>query len=309
MMQRVYVSTRRNAIPAWIGFALFGTGLIFSGVVALIVALTSIVLPYDELFLGLTRDQIAVINPHLLSFMAHDRTSLAGAQFSVGLLYTLLTMFGVRQGQAWARRVLLLSAGVGFVTFFLFIGYGYFDPLHALGTLLLFVFFLLGALGDFVPSATPPVRLHDHERWMQRLLLLLGVGITVGGTTIAMLGATTVFVPQDLAYMGTTPEALAAVNSRLIPVIAHDRAAFGGGLIANGLGIIGIAAWGFRCGARWVWWALLLSGLPGYLCAIGTHFAIGYLDVTHLAPAIASALIYVVALGVSVNFLCGRLKN
>jgi hypothetical protein len=309
MMERVYVSTRRNAIPAWFGFALFGTGLVFSGVVALVVALTSIVLPYDEIFLGLTRDQIANINPRLLSFMAHDRSSLAGAQFSVGLMYTLLAVFGVRQGQVWARRVFLLSGGVGFVTFFLFIGYGYFDPLHALGTLLLFVFFLLGVLGDFTPSPTPPTHLRDHERWMQRLLLLLGMGITVGGATIALLGATTVFVPQDLAYMNTTAAALSAANSRLIPVIAHDRAAFGGGLIANGPGIVGIAAWGFRRGSRWIWWTLLISGIPGYLCTIGTHFAIGYLDVTHLAPALASALMYIVALGVSVRFLCGRLKN
>ena len=277
--------------------------------VALVIALTSIVLPYDEIFLGLTHDQIAAINPRLLSFMVHDRTSLAGAQLSVGLMYILLAVFGVRQGQVWARRVFLLSAGVGFVTFFLFIGYGYFDPLHALGTLLLFVFFLLGVLGDFSPSLTPTMRLRDHERWMQRLLLLLGVGITVGGATIALLGATTVFVPQDLAYMNTTPEVLAAANARLIPVIAHDRAAFGGGLIANGLGVIGIAAWGFRRGSRWVWWTLLVSGLPGYLCAIGTHFAIGYLDVTHLAPALANAVLYIAALGVSMRFLCNRLKN
>ena len=37
----------------------------------------------------------------------------------------------MRRGAAWARQAVVTSAAVGFASFFLFLGFGYFDPLHA----------------------------------------------------------------------------------------------------------------------------------------------------------------------------------
>jgi dihydroorotate dehydrogenase len=44
-----------------------------------------------------------------------------------------------------------------------------------------------------------------------------------------VVGMTRVFVPQDLAFMGLSAERLRALSPTLVPLIAHDRAGFGGG--------------------------------------------------------------------------------
>jgi dihydroorotate dehydrogenase len=80
-----------------------------------------------------------------------------------------------------------------------------------------------------------------------------------------------------------------------VPLIAHDRASFGGMLVASGLCFLGIALWGFRRGARWVWWTLLLAGIPGYTCAICVHFVVGYENLWHLTPAFVGLAVFVVA--------------
>ena len=118
--------------------------------------------------------------------------------------------------------------------------------------------------------------------------------MVAGGATILYIGTTTVFVPQDLAFMGVMPEQLHAVNPRLVPLIAHDRAGFGGGLLSTGL-IVALCTW---CGApsRSLWEALLCAGLAGFGCAIGVHLVVGYTDPSHLGPAVAGALLFVAGL-------------
>ena len=84
-----------------------------------------------------------------------------------------------------------------------------------------------------------------------------------------------------------------------MPLVAHDRATLGGMLLANGLVILLTALWGFRPGERWLWWTLLLAGLPGYAAAIGVHYAVGYESAFHLAPAFVGLAIFVAALAPS----------
>ena len=36
-------------------------------------------------------------------------------------------------------------------------------------------------------------------------------------------------------------------------------------LVSNGLGVLLPVLWGYRPGARWLWWMLLLSGMPGFV--------------------------------------------
>jgi hypothetical protein len=68
-----------------------------------------------------------------------------------------------------------------------------------------------------------------------------------------VVGMTSVFVPQDLTYLGVTPEELHAESSRLIPLIAHDRAGFGGAIATCGVLVV-LCVWYGRPGAsgrRW----------------------------------------------------------
>lgn len=293
----------------WIWIALLGVGMVLGGLLAWGVAATRIMLPYDEAFVGLSQAEVAAINPRLLAFMAHDRVVLAGSMVSIGLLYTQLALHGLRRGAGWARAVVGWSGAIGFASFLLFVGYGYFDPLHAAVTLLLLPFFLLGLRER--PSPATPARpellvrpRRPPARWGQLLLIAIGAGLTAAGTVIAAIGVTTVFVPEDLAFMQTTRAAIQEANPRLIPLIAHDRAGLGGALACNGLGVLLTTVWGFRRGARWLWWTLLASGLPGFTAALGVHLAVGYADPWHLAPGLLALAAYILGLGLSYCHLC-----
>src|SRR5262249_37662606 len=93
----------------------------------------------------------------------------------------------------------------------------------------------------------------------------------------------------DLAFMQTTVEALTEANPRLVPLVAHDRASFGGMLIATGLGVLLPALWGYRQGARWLWWTFLAAGVPGYAAGIGVHLAVGFTGPLAPRPGLGGA--------------------
>ena len=112
---------------------------------------------------------------------------------------------------------------------FLFLAFGYFDPFHAFVTAILFQFLLLAVHARLGPpiAAAPPNLREDwrlrRSQWGQFLFVLQGCGLLGAGVVISTVGATHVFVHEDLDFMGTTAEALAAANPRLIPLIWHDR--------------------------------------------------------------------------------------
>ena len=92
-------------------------------------------------------------------------------------------------------------------------------------------------------------------------LLVAAVGLIGAEFTIQTIGVTRVFVPTDLTFMGLSREQLGAINPRLVPLIAHDCAGFGGGVATAGLLVLA-CVW---CGrpSRSLWQALLLAGLAG----------------------------------------------
>jgi hypothetical protein len=112
-----------------------------------------------------------------------------------------------------------------------------------------------------------------------------------------VVGMTSVFVPQDLQFMGLSAAQLQAVNPRLIPLIAHDRVGFGGQLCTTGI-VVFFCVW---CGtpSRSLWQVITVAGITGFGTAIGIHPIIGYLSLSHLAPAIAVASIFCVGLALS----------
>jgi hypothetical protein len=243
--------------------------------------------------------------------MTHDRVTLAGTMVAIGALYVGLSLYGVRRGLHWARQAVYVSAFTGFASFFLFLGFGYLDPFHAFVTVVLLQFLLLAVhcrLGRHTPATAPDLASDGGWRqglWGQFLLVLHGAALLTAGVAICTIGVTKVFVPEDLAFMGTTAEALRAANPRLVPLVAHDRATFGGMLLAAGWVFLLPALWGYRRGSAWLWWTLLAGGLSAYAAAIGVHYGVGYTDAHHLLPAFAGLGLFLLGLGLSYRYLVG----
>jgi dihydroorotate dehydrogenase len=289
----------RPAERSWFWTFLMGLGMIVGAILALVIASTRVVLPYDEQFIGMTCSQLRDLNPKLLPFLAHDRVTLSGTMFGIGILYAGLSLGGIRLGLHWAQMAVLSSCLVGFLTFFLFLGFGYLDTLHAFVTAILFQFLLLALfadLGTSLPHEQPPTRTSRAWRlslWGQLLLVGHGIAVMVAGAVIGAYGLSVVFVPEDLDFLRTTPELLSAANPRLLPMIAHDRATFGGTLVCFGLCQLLTCLWGIRANQPWLWKTLFLAGL-GYLPAIVVHHVVGYNDVGHLIPAYLGLVWYFV---------------
>jgi len=293
----------------WCWTALMGAGMLIGSLMALAIAATRVVLPYDEWFTGLSRAQIAAINPRLLAFMTHDRVSLAGTMVAIGVVYVGLSVFGIRSGLHWARQTIFVSAFTGFASFFSFLGFGYLDPFHAFVTLALLQLLLLGVhsrLGTYVPEVAPALREDAAWRrslWGQLMLVIHGFALLGAGTVISFIGVTQVFVHEDLEFMRTTAEALFSAHPRLVPLVAHDRATFGGMLLASGWAFLLPALWGYRPGSAWLWWTLLVAGISAYSAAILVHFAVGYTNAMHLFPAFGGLALLIVGLALSYSYL------
>src|SRR5262252_2257378 len=66
------MALRRHASYGWFWLTLLGLGLLICGSAAWLIAAFRVVLPYDEVFAGLTLSQLNAFNPRLIPFMAHD---------------------------------------------------------------------------------------------------------------------------------------------------------------------------------------------------------------------------------------------
>jgi dihydroorotate dehydrogenase len=286
---------------SWGWMCLLGIGMIFGGIMAWMIAATRVMLPYDETFLGTAKASLMHMNHNLLPFMSHDRITLAGTMISLGILYFQLGKYGLRQGQHWAQTALLASGIVGFCSFFLYLGHGYFDPLHAFVAAALFPMFILSMrVRVDEPSREQPNLLNDRTwfiaQWGQLMFVVLGFALAIGGATISIVGITHIFVSTDLAYLESTHDGIGQLNPHLLALIAHDRAGFGGALFSDAIAILATSLWGISQGRKWVWWALAAGGLPGFLAVFSVHLSIGYTNFWHLLPAFFAVLIYVLGL-------------
>lgn len=292
----------------WQWYWLFGFFIFIGGLLALGFSMTSVILSYDEAFLQLTREQIMALNPKIINFMAHDRMTLAGTMISGGILYMQLARNGVRYGIHWARKAINIAAIIGFFGILFFIGYGYFDWLHGLfWAILLPVFYLGWKKTKNAREVSTSINRTNHPAWKkgtwgQLAFVILGFAFILGGIVISTIGITNVFVSTDIIYICMTPEQLNAMTEKLIPVIAHDRAGFGGALISVGLLVLTLSLWGFHQGERWVWYTFLIGGIPAFSAGLLTHFFIGYTTFIHLLPAYIAFGLYIVGLVLSKDF-------
>jgi hypothetical protein len=283
--------------------ALTGIALALSGLFAILQSVSGQLLPQDSHAIGM--DSAALMhagNRHLLGFMFHDRVAYGGTLLSIGAGYLWLAAFPMQARAVWAWWALLFSGAIGFLAFLTYLGQGYLDSWHGVATLFLLPVFVAG-----VWRARPETfslravwtqtreETGQSARWGRILLSACAVGILLAGITIAVFGMTRVFVPSDLRFIGLDVGALNRISPSLIPVIAHDRAGFGGGLCSIGCLLLFMA----RCAEldRSLVEIVAVMGCTGFAGAIGVHFAVGYLDFFHLLPAFAGFLIFIAANG------------
>jgi hypothetical protein len=273
--------------------------LVGCGTFAVFQAATGHFLPHDTVYLGMTAPEIcAVQDCRVLYFMIHDRVSFGGVLVAIGALYLWLALFPLRAQESWAWWAIALSASAGFLSFLAYLGYGYLDTWHGAATLTLAPMFAVGLARARVlrRQRVAPTRLDLRSAGGigRALLLLSSLGICAAGVTIMAVGMTSVFVPQDLAFMDMTRPAISAINPHLVPLIAHDRAGFGGALASFGVAMF--ACLRYARPSRSLWQALAVAGVAGFGAAVGVHPAIGYLSVTHLGPAVLGGGIFAAGL-------------
>jgi len=288
-------------------FNVVAFALVASGGFAIFQAATGQFLPHDVAFLGMTSQQLCSLHGcRIVHFMIHDRVSFGGVLLAIAVMYLWLAEVPLKRGESWAWWALAASGGAGFLSFLAYIGYGYLDTWHGAATLVLLPIFLAAlwktrALRCVAAPMPAPRGRHRAGR-----LLLLGAtaGIVAAGVTITTVGATSVFVPTDLQFMGITPAELRAINVRLVPLIAHDRAGFGGALVSCGVAMFFAALRGRP--SKSLWQALATAGACGFATAIGVHPVIGYTNASHLAPAVAGAAVFLTGLLASSPALSAR---
>jgi hypothetical protein len=273
--------------------------LVACGAFAILQAASGRLLPHDADYLGMTARQLCSLDDcRVLHFMIHDRISFGGVLIGIGVLYLWLVLIPLRRYESWAWWALALSGLAGFVSFLAYLGYGYLDTWHGAATLVLLPMFAAGLVRTYGLRRErvdrQAIDLQSGGGVGRALLLLSSVGIGIAGLVITTVGMTRVFVPQDLAFMGITRSAISAINERLVPLIAHDRAGFGGALVSFGVAMFACVRYGRP--ERALRRALTVAGICGFGTAIGVHPAIGYLSVSHLGPAVLGCIVFVVGL-------------
>lgn len=285
-----------------------GICLGLAGLFAIFQSLTGHFLPHDIAYLRMRPDELCGINEcRIVHFMIHDRISFGGALVAIAVLYLWLAEFPLRHGETWAWWTLVISGVSGFGSFLSYLGYGYLDTWHGAATLGLLPCFIGGLwlLRPRSPNSQPhswssvlrPVgdlSLKTSGGLGRICLMASACGMIGAGVTIQFIGMTAVFVPTDLAFMGIDRQQLNAINPRLIPLIAHDRAGFGGAV--GTAGIMTLASVWFGQPSRGLWQALLVGGATGWSTAIMVHPVIGYTDLFHLAPAVSGVALFAVGL-------------
>ena len=268
--------------------------LFLSGGFAIFQSFTGYFLPQDVHALGFDAERLAAMaNLRVVKFMFHDRVAFGGTLLAIGLAYWYLAEFPLRAGERWAWWTFCVSGACGFASFLTYLSFGYLDNWHGIATLFLLPVYLAGLW------RARPAKVDWRDLWQpgqpaglgRWALGFLAAGMLAAGATIMVVGMTTVFVPQDLAFMCITREGLQKVSSRLVPVIAHDRAGFGGGLFSTGIILLLMARHAPL--TKSLIQVVALMGLAGFGAALGVHPAIGYTDTVHLLPAYLGCGIFV----------------
>ncbi len=128
------------------------------------------------------------------------------------------------------------------------------------------------------------------------LIALTGIALALSGGFAILQSVSGQLLPQDSHAVGMDSLALMRAGTRhLLGFMFHDRVAYGGTLLAIGIGYLWLAAFPMQVRSAWSWWALLCSGTIGFLAFL-TYLGQGYLDTWHgvatlfLLPVFAAGL-------------------
>jgi hypothetical protein len=274
---------------AWTWAMWLGIAMICGGIGAALITGGPVLLGYDRAFLKADVAELEQFNQRVVLFLQHDRVTMAGCMAAIGCCYIGHSQ-GMRRGWPWARAAFLLSGAVGFPTFFLFLGYGFFDPLHFAVAVGFFPLYLMGCFGRRVtPTWVAPDRVDEPTRRRaavgQLLMVSVALGVLLSGVVIMVIGVTNVLIPSDRGYLGASQTSMeAAFDGRLLRFVAHDRAGFGGALTSLGVAVLGSTLWGWRHGLRSTFWSVGAGSAVGFGAALAVHWSVGYIDVFHLLP-------------------------
>lgn len=302
---------------ALLGSAAVGTTLLFGSAVAIValglaylfLAATVTLLPHETSYLGMGVSELCNIDEcRLVDFIAHGRACNGGALVAVGIMFAWLTVGPLRRRESWAWWTLVWAGIAFFGSFLSFLAYDYLDTWHAGLMLILSVCWFAGLAlirPDFKRSAGQGAafRAPAARAWLwspggrgRLMVAMFAAGLITAGLSIVAIAGSDVFVPQDVAFMRFDASHLTALSDHLIPVMAHDRAGFGGGMLALGIMFAATAWMGIRRNALGAWWALGLAGVWLIAPALIAHIAVGYTNVIHLSPVYSGSLLLAISL-------------
>jgi hypothetical protein len=113
------------------------------------------------------------------------------------------------------------------------------------------------------------------------LLSTAALGLLAAGLFAWFLALSDQLLPHDLAWLTIDEAQLRSIaDGRLVHFMAHDRAAFGGTLVAVAILDLWLVAVPLRAGRPWAWWALAFGGAVGFVSFL-TYLGTGYLDLWH----------------------------
>src|SRR6185436_17739267 len=96
--------------------------------------------------------------------------------------------------------------------------------------------------------------------------------------------------------LGLTPAQLCERGHyRIVHFMFHDRASFGGALIAIGTLYLWLAEFPLRRGEPWAWWLFIVSGTTGFGSFLA-YLGYGYLDSWHGAATLVLLPLFVLGL-------------
>jgi hypothetical protein len=288
--------------------SLFGVATAISGIAYVVLAIIAPLLPGDVHYLGMNNTELcAVDHCRLVDFLSHGKMSYGGALVAVGVMTCWLTLGPLRRKEAWAWWALLFGNVATYGSFVTFVAYGYFNTWHAI---LVCIISVIGAAGlSLTYSSVDTKRFSSAfnnaavDTWLWHpggtgrfMIILLGAGIGASGMVILLIASSIVFVPQDIDFLGLSSSHLETVGHNLVPIMAHDRAGFGGAMIAVGVLFSATGLSGFRSGSLGAWRAIAISGIAFYLPTLAIHLVIGYTSFIHLLPVYGGLLVIAIAL-------------
>ncbi len=126
-------------------------------------------------------------------------------------------------------------------------------------------------------------------------LVFTGLALCLSGAFALFLAFRSEFLPHDVYQIGFDASELSVISPNLVKFMLHDRAAFGGVLLAMGSLYMWLAYYPLASGQRWAWNTFVVSGVTGFGSFL-LYIGYGYLDHWHGAATLALIPVYLIGI-------------